>query len=79
MPENEFKNKINEILNNEDKKILLKDLINDFDKNLHLNYKSDIVIKSKFTTRYLRKTHFKWPGISNKYLINFINLIKGEI
>ena len=79
LPENEFKNKINEILNNEDKKILLKDLINDFDKNLHLNYKSDIVIKSKFTTRYLRKTHFKWPGISNKYLINFINLIKGEI
>lgn len=76
LPENEFIDKINKILNNDEEKNMLNILMNDFDKNLHLDYFSEIIPSSKFTIKYLRKIHFKWPKISTKYLIRFINLLK---
>ena len=72
----EFKKRINEMIHNNDSKNLLNNLLNDFDNDLHLENKSDIIIKSNFTIKYLKKAHFKWPKISNKYLIKFINLLK---
>ena len=74
--ENEFKEKINEVLQDENSKNLLNNLLNDFNRDLHLDFNNDIIIKSKFTIRYLKKIKFKWPRISNKYLIKFINLLK---
>ena len=77
--ENDFKNKINEILQDDDTKNILNNLINDFNRDLHLDYKIDIILRSKFSIKYLRKIHFKWPKITNKYLTKFIKLIKGVI
>ena len=73
---NDFANKISEILGDETSKLILKNLINDFDNDLHLDYKSDIIAKSRFTIKYLRKTHFTWSSISDKYLIDFVNLLR---
>lgn len=72
-----FKNKLKNLLNNSDKNDFVKFLINDIDKDLHLSYKTDIIIKSDFTINYLDKLGFHWPKIDKKYLNNFINLLKG--
>ena len=74
--EENFKNKIRKILNNTKEKENLNSLLNDFDKDLHLNYFTDIIIKSENTIKYLEKIGFKWPNISNRYLNNFINLLR---
>ena len=79
LTESEFKERLIEILNNDKTKDLLKNIINDLDNDLHFNYKTDIIIKSGFTNKYLRKLFFKWPSISNKYLAKFIDLIKKEL
>ena len=79
LSENAFKERFNEILDNEKSKNLLKNIINDLDNDLHFNYKTDIIIKSEFTNKYLRKILFKWHHISNKYLTKFINLIIKEL
>ena len=76
LPEKDFEDKIKEIINNENSKYMLNNLINDFNNDLHLDYKSDIIARSRFTIKYLRKTHFRWPKISDKYLIEFINLLR---
>jgi len=78
LTEEDFKNKIEKILHDENSKYLIRNLMNDFDKNLHLDYKFDIVIKSNFTIKYLKKTFFRWHKISNKYLVRFINLLREE-
>ena len=76
LSEKDFKDRINTILKDENSKHLLDNLINDLNSDLHLNYKSDIIIKSNFTVRYLRRIYFRWPKISNKYLNRFINLLR---
>ena len=79
LPENEFIERINHILENDNSKYLLKYLMDDFDKQLHLNYNNDIIVKSKFTIKYLKKLHFDWPTLSDKYLSKFIELLRGII
>ena len=78
LPENEFKNRIRIILDNDKTKDLVKNLINNFDNDLHLDFKTDIIIKSDFTIKYLRKIFFRWPRISNQYLVRFIRLLRKE-
>ena len=72
----EFKRIIKDILANEKTMKLLQNILDDFDKDYNINYKHDIKLKSSISKRYLTKTRFKWPKISNKYLYNFIDLIK---
>jgi len=79
LPEDKFKIRINSIINNEISKNMLKNLINDFDKDLHLKYNSDIIVISNFTNKYLNKSGFKWPKIQNKYLVRFVDLLKRVI
>ena len=79
LPEKEFKDSINLILNDENEKKSLNNLLNDFDKDLHLNYKNDIIVMSDFTIKYLKRIHFRWPKISNRYLIKFVNLLRKVI
>ena len=57
-----FKNKLKNLLNNSDKNDFVKFLINDIDKDLHLSYKTNIIIKSDFTINYLDKLGFHWPN-----------------
>ena len=75
--EKEFKYKIKKILNDEGSKNILNNLINDFNNDLHLHYKTDIIIKSDFTINYLKRLFFRWPKISNKYLKRFIELLRS--
>ena len=79
IPESEFTSKVHGLLKDSKYKNILNNLIRDFDSYLHLNYKNDIIIKSNFTIKYLRKTFYKWPRISTQYLIRLINLIKKEL
>lgn len=58
---------------------VLQNILDDFDKDYNINYKHDIKIKSTISKRYLTKTRFKWPKITNKYLYNFIHLLKEII
>ena len=75
----EFSSRVKEILDNTGTKHLLNFLMTDFDKSFNLNYNTGIKINSNFTAKYLKKLHFKWPKISRRYLINFINLLWGVI
>ena len=74
--EENFKKKVRKIMNNSKEKEILNSLMNDIDKDLHLNYFTDIIIKSDNTIKYLEKIRFKWPKISKRYLNNFINLLR---
>lgn len=78
LPEEKFKNILKIILDSEDSNQILNNLVNDLNNNLHLDYKIDIIIKSEFTAKYLRRTFYKWPRIYNNYLIRLINLIRKE-
>lgn len=75
----EFKKRIKLMLSDNSSKNLLKNLIDDFDNDLNLNYKIDIMVKSKYTIKYLKKTGFKWPKINSDYLNRFINLLRKVI
>ena len=77
-PEKIFKERVKEILDKEDEEDLLKSLINDLDNDLHLDYKTDIILKSEFSNNYLRKTFFRWPRISEKYIIRLLQLINNK-
>lgn len=79
LDEDTFVNRLKEMLYNSSSKSLIKNLIDDLDKNLHFNYDIDIIIKSNYTIRYLKKTGFKWPRISKSYLIQFIELLRSVI
>ena len=78
LPEEEFKKKIENILNS-DSYEMLNDILHDFDKNLHLNYDFEIKVNSRFTNKYLARTGFKWHKITNIYLTKFIKLLRREI
>ena len=79
LPEDAFVKKVNSILNDENKKNMLKNVLVDFDSNLHLRYENDINLKSSFTIKYLARCYFIWPKISDKYLFRLIKLLKEEI
>ena len=79
LSENNFKENINLVLQNENTKNLLNNLLNDFDENLHIDYTTDIKLDSNFTIKYLKKLNFRWPKIRKKYLIRFINLLRKVI
>ncbi|MBO4815916.1 MAG: amino acid adenylation domain-containing protein [Clostridia bacterium] len=79
LPEEEFKNRLNSILKNKKKKNMLNNLINDLDSDLHLMYKTDIIIKSNVTQKYLSKLRFIWPKISDKYMKKFIELLRRNL
>ena len=78
IPEKKFKERVKQILDKEDEEDLLKSLINDLDNDLHLDYKTDIILKSEFSNNYLRKTFFRWPRISEKYIVRLLQLINNK-
>ena len=79
LTENEFKERINQIIQDDETNKLLNNLLNDFNRDLHLDYNNDIIVTSNFTVKYLKKIHFRWPKITNKYLIRFAELLRKVI
>lgn len=77
--EEEFVNRIKEILKDEQSKKILEFILNDFDENKHVSYEANMNVKSVFTKNYLRKIGFYWPRISTNYLNNFIKIIRKVI
>ena len=77
--EAEFKKYVKSALNSKKQKEILNNLINDLDSDLHLLYKTDIIIKSEITKKYLSKLGFVWPKISDKYMKKFIELLRRNI
>ena len=75
----DFKAKLKSVLEDDDSKDILKNLMNFIDESLHIHYENDIITKSNFTIKYLFKTYFWWPKISNKYLKRFIKLLRKVI
>lgn len=76
IPEERFKEIIKNLIENNKENHLLNSLINDMDKDLHLTYKTDIIIKSDFTIKYLSKIGFNWNKINNSYLKRFIYILR---
>ena len=77
--EKDFKEKINILLKDDNKKNLLNNLIRDFDDNFHLDYNIDVKMSSKFSIKYLKRLNFRWPKITNKYILKFISLLRKVI
>ena len=64
------------MLDDDSQKHLLSHLINDFDKDLNLNYKTNIILKSELTKKYLKDIGFDWPEIDRNYIKNLITCIE---
>ena len=79
LSEKDFIDRISNILNDDESKGLLEFILNDFDENKHISYEANMNVKSNFTRRYLRKTLFIWPRISNKYLKKFLKILRKVI
>ena len=72
-----FKQRIKEILKSSDSNIL-NTLLNDLDKDLNLNYNSNIKLKSEHSIKLLRLYGFEWPKIGSNYINYILKLIEGE-
>ena len=73
----QFKQRIKEILKSSDSNIL-NTLLNDLDKDLNLNYNSNIKLKSEHSIKLLRLYGFEWPKIGSNYINYILKLIEGE-
>ena len=76
IPEEDFKTKIQNILNDDSRKQILNNLINDFDKDLNLSYTTNIILKSELTKKYLKNIGFTWPIIDSNYVQKLIDCIE---
>lgn len=74
--EDDFKTKVQNILQDDTQKDILNNLINDFDKNLNLSYKTNIILKSDLTKKYLKNIGFNWPEIDSDYVKNLVTCIE---
>lgn len=72
----DFKAKVKRMLEDDSQKQLLTHLINDFDKDLNLSYKTNIILKSELTKKYLKNIDFDWSEIDSNYIKNLINCIE---
>ena len=77
--ETSFVNRIKKLLNNKNTKKYLNYLLYDFDNNYHFNYKNHIKLYAKFTTRYLKKTGFKWHKNTSYYLYKILEIIRSVL
>ena len=76
--EQEFIKIINTLLADENKKMYIEGIINDFDKNnKHLIYESNVKVQSKFSTKYLERLGFTWPYIDINYIRNYFKYLEN--
>ena len=71
----QFKNIIENILQDSNKKSYLEGIINDFNKDKKLVYESPVKIKSDFTKIFLEKIGFSWPDIDKNYIYNYLKYL----
>lgn len=66
--EETFKNTLNKWFNSNSKFNNVSVLLNDLDKKQNVIFKTNLIIMNDFTLKYLSKTDFKWPIITEDYL-----------
>ena len=76
LEEKEFKEKINSVLNDNNKNESLSGIINDFDNNQKLSYSSNIKISNKITKEILKRDGFEWKEIDENYLKKYLDYLK---
>ena len=76
--QNDFKEKVEKILQQENQNSLLEGIINDFDKDKKVLYSSNVDIVSEFTRAFLYKIGFVWPKIENEYMSKYLKYLKRE-
>ena len=71
-----FSQKVEELSNNPETKHIISGIINDFSRDKHIKYVSNIVLSNSFTNNYLRRILFRWPKINEKYLSKYVVYLK---
>lgn len=71
----EFRNIINNMLKNDEKKYIISNILNDLNSENKLVYDTPIKIESDFSQEFLTKIDFSWPIITKKYIENLIKNI----
>ena len=75
----EFSNKIKGIIQDDENKKNIKNLLYDLDKNYKFNYENNIILSNAFTRRYLKNLKFKWPKITRAYLTKFLEIVRRVV
>ena len=73
---NVFDERVNVLLSENNN--ILSGIINDFDDNKKISYKSNIHILSEHSKLFLGKLRFYWPNIDKNYIINYIKYLKNK-
>ncbi|MDD3303554.1 MAG: amino acid adenylation domain-containing protein [Clostridia bacterium] len=53
----------------------IQGIVLDINQHKELDYESNIVVKSDFTTNVLKKLKFEWPTITDEYIIRYIQYL----
>ena len=69
-----FLETIAEVLKNNQN--ILSGIINDFDENKMLVYKSNVTLNNDFTNKFLSKIGFAWPEITEDYIVKYLDYLK---
>ena len=72
-----FKNRLLDLIENEEQKNEVSGIIPDLDSNRDLNLIFDVVPDSKFSNKFLNKINFIWPKIDFNYFKQFIDYFKN--
>ncbi len=70
---NQFIEKVNSMLKQDNSDKLLAGILRDFDVNQKLTFETKIKVKSDFSIKYLQKIGFVWPKIDENYLSKFLD------
>lgn len=73
----DFVDKINKILKEDDAERILSGILRDLDSNKRLTFETKIKIKSEFSIEYLQKIGFVWPKIDEVYLNRFLDYFES--
>ena len=71
----EFRNIINTMLKNDEKKYIISYILNDLNSEHKLIYDTPIKIENSFSQAFFHKIGFLWPIITKKYIENLIKNI----
>lgn len=70
-----FLEEISNVLKNNQN--ILSGIINDFDENKMLVYKSNVNLNNDFTNEFLSTLGFSWPEIDENYIIKYLDYLKN--
>lgn len=73
----EFKQLVEGIASDKDRKKLLAGLVTDFDQDKTLHYSSSIKVDSDYTQQYLNHLGFEWPSVTVEYLQKLVIHMKA--